>query len=358
MNIADVRVSLLRYRLDKPVGGSGVAAVDVILARVSLSDGSEGLGFSYVLGGGGEVALHAARELAAAHLHGKALHHPEAAWRRMAASLNRTRRGPNFIGLAALDVALWDAHARSLNLPIGIAMGGAPREVPVYGSGGFNAKQSPDEAAHAAREHVERGFRAVKPRVAALASDERLIAQVRDSIPAGVDVMIDANEKATATAAHRMLQVAAAHRVLFVEEPLPADDVAGYRALARAFPRLVATGEHLQGAGEMLPFIAEGLCGLAQPDLAMVGGLTEALRIARLAETFGIEVSPHFLPGLFIHLAAAAPNVTWLEDFPLIEPLFNGWPTMSKQGTLELPDGAGHGLALADGAEKAFSLSI
>lgn len=343
--IARVAVSLVHHKLERAVGGSGVSALDVLVARAELEGGPEGLGFSYVIGGGGEPALAAAKALAAP-LAGQPLHHPEAAWRSMAASLNRTRRGPNFIALAALDVALWDAYAKALQVPLGIAMGGAPRAVPVYGSGEFHARQSADEAAHTAKAQAARGFRGVKPRVAAQSADERLVAAVREALPAQVELMLDANEKGTATTARRLLQVAASHRVLFVEEPLPADDVAGYRALARAFPRLVATGEHLQGTTEAQPFLAEGLCGVVQPDLAMMGGLSGCLRVARLAESFGVEVSPHFLPGLFVHLAAAAPNLTWLEDFPLVEPLFTGWPVMGAQGLLELPAVAGHGLRL------------
>lgn len=81
---------------------------------------------------------------------------------------------------------------------------------------------------------------------------------------------------------------------LFVEEPPPSDDVAGYRTIARAFPRLVALGEHLQGVPCALPFLAEGLCSVVQPDLAMIGGLKPALEVSRLAHAFGVEVSPHF----------------------------------------------------------------
>jgi len=345
--VVAVEVSLINYRLRRPVGGSGVAAVDVVLARIRLADGPVGLGFSYVLGGSGAGAALLARELAEAQLVNRRLDHPEAAWRRMALRLNRTRRGPNYIGLAALDLALWDAYARALDVPLGIALGGAPREVPVYGSGEFHAQQSAAQAADTARRQVERGLRAVKPRVAARASDEALIAAVRAAIGTGVELMLDANEKGSATTAERLLAVARDHGALFVEEPLAADDVAGYRALARAHAGRIAAGEHLQGCTEALPFISERLCAMVQPDLAMMGGMTECLRVARLAEAFGVEVAPHFLPGLFIHLAAASPALTWLEEFPLLEPLFEGWPQPGANGLLALPPGPGHGLTLS-----------
>jgi L-alanine-DL-glutamate epimerase-like enolase superfamily enzyme len=358
-SIRHVATDCLRYRLAKPVGGSGVAQVDVLVTDVTLSNDVRGLGFSYVIGGGGEAACVAARQLAAARLAGQPLHHPEASWQRLAGALNRTRRGPNYIALAALDVALWDAYANALGVPLGVAMGGAPRRMRVYGSGDFSPQHSPAEAAALARGYVERGLAGVKPRVSCKPADTALMRAVVDAVGAMADVMVDANEKGSATSAARLVAAAREAGVLWVEEPLPADDAAGYRALGAAFPGLVATGEHLQGTSEMLALIAERSVGVIQPDLAMAGGLTETLRIARIAGAFGVEVAPHFLPGLFVHAACASPAITWLEEFPLVEPLFTGWPALGADGTLALrEDASGHGLALAHGARAAYLLKV
>ncbi len=353
MRILSASIELLRYQLDTPVGGSGVASFDLLVARVSLDREIEGLGFSYLLGGAGEAALASGRVLVEKLLSRGTLGHPEAAWRALVATLNRSRRGPNYIALAAIDVALWDAYARALGVPLGTAMGGAARAVPVYGSGGFNAQQTPEHAAETVRRHAARGFRGVKPRMSCTLADKDVLRAVSDSLPRSVELMLDANEKGSATTAPRLVALANEMGTLFVEEPLPADDLEGYRALSKLSLR-IATGEHLQGAAESLPFIAQRLCSVIQPDLAMAGGLTECLRIARLAEAFGVEVSPHFLPGLFVHLAAAAPNLTWLEDFPLVEPLFEGWPEMSQNGLLSPRDVPGHGLSLAPGVLQKY----
>lgn len=354
MNIRSASTRLLRYRLENPVGGSGVASFDLLATRVVLEDEVEGFGFSYVLGGGGAAALACARLLEERLLAAKRIDHPEATWRTLAATLNRSRRGPNYIALAAIDVAVWDAYAKALGVPLAVAMGGTPRAVPVYGSGGFNARQTPEQAAEVARQHVASGFRGVKPRVACARADEFLLTAVRDAIAANTELMVDANEKGSPTTAARLVAMAQESGALFIEEPLPADDVEGYRALSRMSSR-IATGEHLQGCLESLPFVSQRLCAVIQPDLAMAGGLTECLRIARIAEAFGVEVSPHFLPGLFVHLAAAAPNLSWLEDFPLIEPLFEGWPRMSPDGMLMPGNMPGHGLTLAAGALEKYA---
>ncbi|MBU9468915.1 mandelate racemase/muconate lactonizing enzyme family protein [Burkholderia multivorans] len=352
MKIGKISNELLHLPLPSPVGGSGISAVDVLITRLWLDSGTMGLGFSYVLGGSGQPALCCA-ELLASTIANTRLHHPSVTWRTMDSTLNRTGKGPNNIAIAAIDLACWDAYARDRDQILGIALGGAPREIPVYGSGLYNASLTPAQAIEVTKVQLQAGFRGVKPRVDATRSGIEILRAVRDVVPLGVELMCDVNEKGTASRAQRLMSAARDCGYLFVEEPMPADDLAGYRSLAHEFPRFAAAGEHLQGVKQALPFLAEGICGVIQPDLAMIGGLTPALELTRVANAYGVEVSPHFLPGLFVHLGYACPNVTWLEDFPLLEPLFNGWPTMvaGKMTAVEAP---GHGLSLAEGVLQQF----
>lgn len=346
--------SLLRYRLDAPVGGSGVAEVDVIVVDLVDSDGATGLGFTYVLGGGGDVVFAAARGQVERYLRAKPLLPPNALWRQIAATFNRTGLGPNLVALAAIDVAVWDLESRRRGVPLVAALGGVPRAVRVYGSGGFSAGQSPADAAAAASGHARRGLSAVKPRVRGDQADLAMIDAVRSALPGDVQVMLDANEKCDLATARWLLAAARDRGVLFVEEPIQASSLKGYRALARAGGATMAAGEHLQGRSAFLPFLQEHLIGVVQPDLAMAGGLTPALEIAVLADAYGVSVSPHFLPGLFVHLAGASPAIAWLEDFPLLEPLFEGWPELQANGTLAPRQTPGHGLALAAAARAKF----
>ncbi|MFN7000837.1 MAG: hypothetical protein ACK4ST_12545, partial [Elioraea tepidiphila] len=88
--IASADIRRFRIRFDRPVGGSGVAMVDVIAAVLTDADGAEGLGFSYLIGGGGEAPAAIASSLAERFLVGKPLPAPRIAWRRMAASFARS----------------------------------------------------------------------------------------------------------------------------------------------------------------------------------------------------------------------------------------------------------------------------
>jgi L-alanine-DL-glutamate epimerase-like enolase superfamily enzyme len=354
-SIADAQAELWRYRLAKPVGGSGVASVDVLTVTLRDAAGRSGFGFSYVLGGRDMLPLEAARGMLERFVTGRPAAHPEARWREIAASFNRTGAGPYATALAALDVAAWDLYAKSLGVPLGLAMGGSSRSVAVYGSGFFYPGQDPDEAVSVAAAYERRGVRAVKPRAAGDARDGALLRAVAAAVT--VPVMVDANEKCTPLSAAQLVRTAAEVNALFVEEPLPAYDLAAYRALARSSAVPLATGEHLRSSAEAAPFLVERICALIQPDLAALGGLTPCLRLARFAEACNVEVAPHFLPGLFVHVAAAAPNVTWLEDFPLLEPLFAGLPVMAADGMMAPTAAAGHGLSPADGAREAYRLS-
>jgi L-alanine-DL-glutamate epimerase-like enolase superfamily enzyme len=347
--IARAEARLVPYRLEAPVGGSGVSAVDLIVVELVDSDGAQGLGFSYVIGGAGsEVVLAAARAQLQAHVAGTPIVPPPALWRRIEAGFNRSGAGPNLLALAAIDVAAWDLDARRRGVPLGVAFGGHPRPTAVYGSGGFYARQSPQQAAEQALRHLERGFTAVKPRVGGSARDLEILDAVCAAVGSRAHVMADANEKCDMPSARRLLAAARDRGLLFVEEPLPASQVEGYRALAAAGGAAVATGEHLQTRSSFVPFIADRLVSVIQPDLAMAGGLTPILQVTALAELFGVAVAPHFLPGLFVHLAAVSPAVTWLEEFPLVEPLFDGWPETTRDGMMTPREAPGHGLSLSE----------
>jgi len=349
--IAECAVDLITYRLDRPMGGSGVSEVDLLIAELKDDHDATGFGFSYVIAGGGAPLAPLCRSMADRFLLDKPVAPPQATWRTIAKSFNRTGSGWNMLALAALDVALWDLTAKRAGVPMGVAMGGVLRAVPVYASGPFQPGMAPAAAADAALAAVEAGFRGVKPRVGAVPQDDALIAAVTGALPADRFLMLDVNEKGDLARARRLLEVARDHGVLFVEEPLPASDLGGFRRLADGASVTVATGEHLQTLAAFEPYVADRLAGILQPDLAMIGGLTPSLALAEVAAFHGLGVAPHFLPGLFVHLAAAAPAVTWLEDFALLEPMFDGMPAMAPDGTMSVDAAtAGHGLSLSDRA--------
>ena len=355
--IAKASASLWHYPLPGVTGGSGITAVDVIVVDLETADGQSGTGFSYVLGGGGAIVASMATDLIDRFVSGQTLAAPAALWRRLTCSLNRVGRGPGYLAIAAIDVAAWDLHAKCMDVPLGVALGGEMRSVPVYGSGGFGPTQAPEDAVKQALHYVERGCSAVKLRFAGNAADIDRLEAVAAALPSDVRIMADLNEKCDLLQANWIANECSAFNLLWLEEPLPTGDLAGYAALAASSPVPLATGEHHQGLVELAPFFQEDCCAVVQPDLAMIGGITEALRVAHIAEHYGLVVAPHFLPALFIHLAAAAPSIRWMEYFPLLEPLFDDPVDMDEKGEITPSSAAGHGLIWASGAREEFLIS-
>jgi L-alanine-DL-glutamate epimerase-like enolase superfamily enzyme len=340
---------LLKLNLERPVGGSGVKNVDVIIVEIEDSDGAVGLGFSYVLGGaGGELSALAADQLLRTFIVGQAVTPPRALWKKIFESFNRSGLGPNIIGLAAIDTTCWDLEAKRRGVPLGVAMGGVPRSVPVYASGNYSTTQSASKAAETTAAHISRGFRWVKPRVSGGHNDLGLISAVREAAGDQIGIMIDANEKCDVLAATRLFRLAEEFRVVFVEEPLPAKALTGLNALKRSSNVPLALGEHIQEFSLLVSLMVGGIVDVIQPDLAMIGGLTPAYDLAIIAEGLDIAMSPHFLPGLFVHVASVSNSLRWLEEFPLLEPLFNGWPEMSADGEVCPTNSVGHGLTLSE----------
>ncbi len=348
------KAELWRYPLSGPTGGSGVTAVDLVVVDLEDDRGRSGTGFSYALGGGGAAVLAAARDLLERLVLDAPCIPPQALWRRLAASLDRLGRGTGYVAIAAIDLAAWDLHAKTFAQPLYAALGGVRRTVPVYGSGGFRPDQPPDETLAQTLRYAERGCKAVKLRVAGAPADVDRMRIVAEGRPADIDVMVDANQRCDLPRARWLAGQCARAGALFLEEPLPASELAAYSALAARSPVAIAAGEHLQGVAEVAPFLDERALAIVQPDLAMMGGLSECFRAAQVAEARGVSVTPHFLPALFVHLACACPNVTWLEDFPLLEPLFRDPVTMNDAGEIGPSETPGHGFRWADGAREEF----
>ncbi len=350
--IVESSAELWRYELPVPIGGSGQTVVDIIVVTMRDADGHDGMGYSYVMGGGGEPVAMLARTMLARFVTGQPPLAPQALWRRIAGSLNRLGRGAGYVALCAIDICAWDLHARARDVPLGIAMGGAARTMPVYGSGGLWPFMAPDEAVARVHEYIARGIRGVKIRVAGIDADLARMEAVYDMLPDGVHLMADANERCDLLRARWLAAACAEHEMLWLEEPLPAYDYAGFAQLAATSPVAIATGEHLQGCVEFAPLFEGKGCALAQPDPAMMGGITECLRLATIAEHLGVVVAPHFNPALFIHVAAAAPAMQWLEDFPVLEPLFDDPPTWDAKGDFALPEGPGHSIRFKPDARE------
>ena len=102
---------------------------------------------------------------------------------------------------------------------------------------------------------------------------------------------------------------------------MAAEDVSGHRQLRAQTAIPVAVGESLYHLSQFREYLERGACSIVQPDVARIGGITPWIKVAHLAEGFGVPVCPHFLMELHVSLCAAVPNARWVEYIPQIDSL-------------------------------------
>lgn len=185
-------------------------------------------------------------------------------------------RGMGVAILSAVDIALWDIAGKALDAPVYSLLGGpmSPR-IRSYGSSIYWSK--PDVAAATARAFLDEGFGAVKLKVGVdVRQDLESLAAIRDEVGPDIDIMVDANQCYTTPLALKVGRELERYDVLFFEEPLTPDDVAGHKHLADALDLRIATGENLYTRWGFLPFILDRAVDVVQPDASRCGGISEA----------------------------------------------------------------------------------
>lgn len=298
----------------------------------------------------------------------------ELAWQRL--FRHRFWRGGAVLqsAISALDQALWDIRGKLLGAPVYRLLGGPTRErVRLYVHVGI---YHPDGILEDASKAVDAGYTAVKTgswqqavrtrEPAYLDAVRERLGALRDLVGPDIDILYDNHGRSRPDQAIRLLQAAAPYKLHFFEEPIPPEGqalTAPVTAEARRLGISLATGERLYNRWEFLPLLAGQLIDIAQPDLCHVGGITEAWKVAVLADTYRVGIAPHNPQGPIstaaaAHLAMAIPNFDILEYGPDQEEAKTGhdargrreevviepWPVVD--GHLEVPDRPGLGVEL------------
>jgi L-alanine-DL-glutamate epimerase-like enolase superfamily enzyme len=131
--------------------------------------------------------------------------------------------------------------------------------------------------------------------------------------------MVDANQCFTVAEAIRRARAFEPFGLAWLEEPLPAEDLAGHAELARHTALPIAVGESLYHPAHFREYLERDACSIVQVDCARIGGVTPWLKVAHLAEAFNVAVCPHFLMELHVSLTAAVPNAAWVEYIPQLD---------------------------------------
>jgi galactonate dehydratase len=245
-------------------------------------------------------------------------------------------RGATTAMLSAIDIALWDIKGQALGVPIYELLGGAVREtIPLYTH--FQYARSVEQMVEHACGEVERGSRAIKtdPFMAAGGLSnvryvdgqiERsientgvsMIEAIRDSVGPDVEVLIDAHALYNVPTAVRLANRLAPCAITWFEEPCPPESYDALEQVRAQVPTRISVGERLYTRFEFLPVLSRHLTDYVMPDVTWTGGISELRKIASLAETFYVPISPHDASGP-VNVMAGAQVMMAVPNFYRLE---------------------------------------
>lgn len=298
----------------------------------------------------------------------------ELLWQRMyRATMAFGRKGIGMVAISAVDIALWDLLGKSARQPVYRMLGGRTKaRIPVYASRLYSTPL--DELARESLKYKDEGYKAMKLRFGwgpadgaeGMWNNVALVRTVRQAVGDGIDIMADAYMGWNLDYARRMLPLLEPFNLRWLEEPVIPDDIHGYSELRRAGRIPIAGGEHectLHGFRELLEARA---VDYIQFDTNRVGGLTQARKIAALAEAHQVPVIPHAGQMHNYHVVMSSLNCPMAEFFPPVEVevgnelfwyIFKGEP-MPADGFIDLDENTpGLGLTIDEQALKRFKVT-
>ncbi|ELT42904.1 L-talarate/galactarate dehydratase [Arthrobacter nitrophenolicus] len=365
--IRHVKLSTARLPLAVPISDAKVftgrqkpmTEVVFLFAEITTEQGHTGLGFSYSKRAGGPAQYAHAKEVAEGIIGEDPNDIGKLYTKLLWAGASVGRSGVATQALAAIDIALYDLKAKRAGLPLAKLLGSYRDSVQTYNTSGGFLNATLDEVKARATQSLDEGIGGIKIKVGLPDSKEdlRRVAGIREHIGWDVPLMVDANQQWDRATALRLGRQLEEFNLIWIEEPLDAYDFEGHAHLAQVLDTPIATGEMLASVAEHKGLIAANGCDIIQPDAPRVGGITQFLRLAALADERGLGLAPHFAMEIHLHLAAAYPREPWVEHFDWLDPLFNE-RLETKDGRMMVPDRPGLGVTLSDQARAWTTESV
>jgi L-rhamnonate dehydratase len=263
------------------------------------------------------------------------------------------RKGIGMAAISAVDIGLWDILGKSAKQPVYRLLGGRTKSrIPVYASRLYSSPL--DQLAAEANRYKQEGYKAMKLRfgwgpidgAAGMRKNVDLVQTVRETVGDDIDVMADAYMGWTLDYAKRMLPLLEPFNLRWLEEPVIPDDVGGYAELRRRSSIPIAGGEHEFTLYGFRDLIEARAVDYIQFDTNRVGGISQARKIAALAEAHSIPVIPHAGQMHNYHVVMASLNSPVAEYFPVVDVevgnelfwyIFKGEPK-AKDGFIDLDE--------------------
>jgi L-alanine-DL-glutamate epimerase-like enolase superfamily enzyme len=265
------------------------------------------------------------------------------------------RRGLTISALSGIDTALWDIKGKALGVPVVELLGGSCRDkMPAYASGGWAGA---DAIGEQLKGYTDKGFSGVKMRVGVMdetvAESIKRVRAAREALPDHIKLMTDAHGTFSVPEAKQFCRGVEDCNLYWFEEPISPDNRIGTAEVRASTHIPIAAGESEYTAFDVRDLIAEKALDVIQPDCAIIGGITEAMRVSQLAHTYQLELAPHcwgsafsFMAGLSVAFASPSANVIEfsLGGNPMMYDLVEEKISVDSNGMLPKPEKPGLGL--------------
>ncbi|MBU6169292.1 MAG: mandelate racemase/muconate lactonizing enzyme family protein [Bacteroidetes bacterium] len=265
------------------------------------------------------------------------------------------RRGLTISAMSGVDTALWDLKGKALGVPVVDLLGGACRDkMEAYASGGWAGAANIGDQLNG---YIEKGFSGVKMRVGIMdqtvSESVKRVKAAREAIGPDIKLMTDAHGTFSVPEAKQFCRGVEDCNLYWFEEPVSPDNRHGTAEVRQSTSIPIALGESEFTAFDIRDLIEVRAMDVVQPDSAIIGGITESMRVAHLAHTFQLELAPHCWGSAFsfmagVNVAFAAPAAVVIEfslgGNPMMYDLVNEKITV-ENGMIAAPTAPGLGLS-------------
>ena len=350
MKITSFDTGLYSVPLTESWGSSNYSftSLEFVVVWLHTDTGHTGTGWTFSVGNGGSAFKNLVDHYLAPKVVGRDPLQVERLWNAMwLESHDIGSGGASTHAIAAVDIAVWDLVGQELGQPLYRLLGDYRDSLPGYGSG-VNLHLSLDDLLAQIESFLAQGYRSIKMKIGRDPHEDldRVMA-VRKLVGPSIGIRVDANQKWSPPEVVRRIRLLERADLFWLEEPTLSDDVEGHVRIRQRIDVPIAVGESLYTKHQFADWITRGACDYVQPNVHRVGGITEFMKIVKLAEGHNVPVSPHFGMELVAHLGCAAPNIIGFEGLRgagLSEMGIVEEPTVVTDGRIRPSQRPGHGV--------------
>jgi len=362
MKVAQIRSTALSVPLERPmfVGNKShlFSRFNPVVVQLMTDEGIDGFGIAFAEEDKRVKSLKVAIDELGEVMIGQNVFRWAEAWEKLfEATGHMGHRGYGIYALSAIDSALWVIQAKTLGMPLSRLLGGYSEKVPAYASHMLFRNWTLDELQKDAASLVDQGFRCMKMNMGdkPLSAEIKRIKVIREAVGEEIDIMIDANWSWTIPQAIKIGHALEPYNVKWLEDPLASDDAEDLRQVANALSIPIAAGETYCTKYEFRQLMEKRAANILIVDLQRVGGVTEWMKVAAMAQAWKVPVASHLFDEFSAHLVAAVPNGFMVEYMPWWDLIYQE-PPQVKDGYMNISEKAGLGLELDPDALKKYEM--